>query len=436
MSLTAITSDFKWEFNTRARYLNKLSQGFIKQAVNKNSNFSLWTQRNQLGLFIKDGENYRARLDVINNFVWGSDNNQNTPGGGRFDSFGSTLNPYDSNSFIVNQAWVQWKASESLFFKLGRFHLSWGDGSIAAISSFGSIPFSHDGFISIIDLDFLKIDILGIKSQERDSVVGNSEKSNNTSANHEDPEQNSYGVVVAVKNLPAWVKSADVHFLKTNYDTGVINPLSTASRLDLTRYGVSVLGEFLKFDFHLVGDIHSGNALNTKISGSQFNVGSGYTFTELLRTRVGGRFHGDSGNDSVTTESNIYLPFYPSKHSHGGAMDVLGFGNLTYYEFNLRLYPFEELLTEFRYLGFSKTKVGTELRNGPKDADGNVLTTSTTSSTIGSEIDFLLGWKVSDTWSINGFFGVFSPGAAITDVSTSLTKAHSKVYIEVLVHLN
>ena len=89
-----------------------------------------------------------------------------------------------------------------------------------------------------------------------------------------------------------------------------------------------------------------------------FDLMVGYGLPETMGLKVSAGYHMDSGDDTADGTQNQYQTLYYDKHNYAGLMDVLRWGNLSYWNINASMMPMEDIEVGLGYYMFSKTKSG------------------------------------------------------------------------------
>lgn len=416
----AETSEFKWNGEIRTRYTNNVNQGFEKDTWGSANNF--WEQRAKLGLTMMNGESFSGYVSLVHANTWGAND---TTGAETTTSGGvQSFTNHTQNLLVVNEAWGWWKAHDMFALKLGRSTMEIADGAISGPNDWNSYNNVYEGVWGTLDFEPVSLMLFGLKSTDLNTgaQVGTT-----------DDENVNYGVVAGIKTLPEFLKKAEIHLIQENNETDT-TPATLNYRRELLRYGLTVKGDMNAFDYRLIADFLTGRdkqATETKYESNMFDINVGYTFTEVMGLRIGAQYHMDSGDDDTADNTNKnYQPFrgYES-HKFAGLMDIIGWGNLTYWGLSLNIAPMEDLTAGIDYLMFSRTqdKSGNNISSG---TGAGTITYGNTDKDIGSEIDLYATKTYGENFSILGRYSIFTPGAALKNTATKHEDTHSQFVVQ------
>lgn len=118
------------------------------------------------------------------------------------------------------------------------------------------------------------------------------------------------------------------------------------------------------------------------------------------------------GNSSPTDPKNDssvgWVPFFPTRHAIFGPMDLFNQTNIIDFGGNISVNPAEEILARIELHSFHLYD-----DSGPIPLGGNVTASRVNEldTSLGTEIDFFLSWKLSGNLALSGGYSVFAPGA-------------------------
>jgi hypothetical protein len=339
-------------------------------------------------------------LSLLNYSIWGNPAFQSN--GSPYTAGATTTNPTTAavnsgNAVQIYEAWLWWKVSDMFSIRSGRQALEYGDGLAFSKNDWLANPYSVDGIVGRFSWDFLDLDVGGGKLAD----IGTLATSNT------DNEVDFYGFYGSFKNLPDFLKKAEVFVLQLNADgfTGgggvALAPfapsLNLGSSANLTSYGLHAKGDVSQLDYRLDAVFQSGKqkgvagGSDTTFNGNMFDVEVGYTFPEFMKGHLFVNYHQDSGQDLTSTTSNSqYQPLFYDGHTYGGLADVFTWGNLTDIRFGLTLTPAEDT-----WVGVEANLLSRTTDKGPYAlqgaAQGNMFavgaTPQSTDKALGTEID-------------------------------------------------
>jgi hypothetical protein len=500
----ADTTDFKWNAEMRLRYTNDTAYSFQKEIQNEagatnpgngqgaipdqsmGRNYNSFAQRVKLGLGMTRGESLSGYLSTINHSYWGDTANRTAAGDytyGNPNAPGATA--ARNNDFVLNEAWGWWKANDMVSVKFGRSTMEIAGGAVAGPNDWQPIPNVFDGIWSMWDFEPVSVKMFGLKLRDTNvdgaagtstpaagQTSGPSAGATNAIGQRDDSESVLYGVVAGVKNLPEFLKVAEVHLMQVNDETTTTYlpngqtaanqaVITNTDRAEMLRYGLIVSGDMSNVDYRLIGDFYTGKkkadgtlggtsatantfARDQALSGSMVDLNVGYTLPEIMMLRIGANYHMDSGGEVTNTDNKTYKPFAYSAHEFGGDMDVMTWGNLTYWGLNVAVKPMDDLDVKLSYWDYSRTseRDGVTVNGFNQGAETNGTTTATnntrhagtqagTSNKIGSEIDFTVTKTYGENFSIWALYGVFTPGEFIKgNPAGARDDAHTRMQVQ------
>ena len=399
-------SEVKHNGEFRVRYYNDMTPSGVKDLPgNKSDVFG----RLKLGSTLRKGENLQAHVTLIHNSQFGSDNT------------GAALvnaAPYSTlaaqNAVLVNQAYGWWKAGEGFTLKAGRMNVEIGEGEFFSADAWRAVPIAHEGFHVGYDTSFAMVNAWLI--QDKQLTAGNPDS---------DPEQNNLIISGDLKNMPEVIKTANLTLVQVNRSEA-----GGVGSANMQHIGVTVGGEAAGFTYKGVYGMQMGiqsktAATELKAAGSMFDITVGYGMPETMGLKLWANYHSDSGDDAGTDDkNNQYNPMYYASHKYGGAMDMFGWGNLTYWNIGAAVVPAEDLEVGLSLFGFTKTKengavnANANTRQGPAGAGFGAATVLANKSDLGMELDVYAAKKYGTAFQIDAHLGAFMPGAAFKDATT------------------
>ena len=426
--------EFKQNGEFRARYLNDFNSTALADKSGQNADA---VGRLKYTLTARRGENLQAVATAIFASQFGSENSVSADG----QSVESNVNSSPStiqNRLLVNRAWGLWKATNSLTFKVGRFGIELGDGSVFSENEWENIPTFHEGFQIAWDVDFLKVNAFAVKTNEYRLLGGDSANPSGISSTStgpvvgspsSDPERNFYLVSADVKNLPEVVKTANVHLMQTNSDA-IHDVVGSRGKDSWQHLGLSVSGDSTHFRYRLSGAFQAGkigisNPASTDASSSEFSAMMidamlGYRVPDWLGLKVSIALHRDTGNNGPGKQKQ-YQPLFYDRHNNAGLMDVVRWGNLSYASMNISMSPKDDFDFGLGLYAFARTEGLSGVSFGPRftnefdeafGADqvraGGVFNTD--SKMIGSEIDLYLDKTYEANFKVGARLSAFVPG--------------------------
>lgn len=390
----------------RARYLNhRNTTAQDVTASGKDADSTDIDHRFKLNIVARKGESLQAGLTVLHASGWGEANDPTT--GSQIPSARDDFD--DDNMLFVSRAWGWWKSNDSVSFRFGRVGLEFGDGSVFSENDWEQFPVSHDGVIGLWDINLGRFTFFGVKNRERG--VGTLDN---------DAEENMYGIAFDFKNVPAFIKIFNIHFLQLTQDEFGSPDSSKDNRQHL---GLAIGGDTFGFIYKVAGAYQLGKTSGTA-SGVPFDADNnawmydvlgGYQLSSLRNFKVTAGYHQDSGDKDLSDnqKNEAYNTLFYDRHNNAGLMDVLRWGNLTYWSANASISLLDDLDGGVSYLNFTRTSTGANVTPtvyGPNYSLSDVAT----NDELGSEIDAWVNKTYpSSGFQIGGRFGTFMPGDAI-----------------------
>lgn len=414
--------DFKESGEFRMRYTNLMNPTSVKNVKDSSSGF---THRFRLNFAARKGETLQAYASLLHNANWGY------AGGSGGTVSGVPGTPVEADEILtINRAWGWWKSTDSLSFKFGRFGLEIADGAVFSENDWEAIPVSHSGVQGTWDMDFAKFLFFGVKTDEYGYL--------DSGAFTADPERNFYGVSLDFKNMPEAIKMANFHVIQDVRDES-----SFANARNLQRFGLSVGGDTMNILYKATVAYMTGKekdrlpTLNPSIdvNGMMYDLMVGYGLPDVMGLKVSGSYHYDSGEKATTaTKKEVYDAAYYDRHNYAGLMDVLRWGNLTYWSINASLNPLETMEVGLGWYSFSRSVGDSGVTFGPSytgtGASDYGGTTLASGKALGSEVDLYANKTYENGFKIGARYGAFMPGKALKDASPKHDQVAQELFLQ------
>ena len=404
-------ADIKNSGEFRLRYQNLMDPG---GQDNTSDNMAGFTHRFKWNITARKGENLQAMLGLVHGARWGYNGTDGTA---------ATAEPGTAdvqNSILVNRAWGWWKSSDALSFKFGRMGIEIADGAVFSENDWEAIPTSHEGLMAMWDMDFAKIALFGIKNIEIDDTAG---------AVATDPERNIYGVSLDLKNMPEAIKTANVHILQDNINgdaTGAGSP-----SIGRQHFGLTVGGDVSNIMYKGTLAYQTGKAKttpNTDISAMMYDLMVGYGLPEVMGLKLSAGYHMDTGDKAGTaTKSEAYNPMFYDRHNYAGLMDVVEWGNLTYWNVNASIMPMETIEAGVGYYMFELSEVGTPTLGANYFG---AVGANATDKELGSEVDLYVNKSYDNGFKIGARYSMFMVGKYGENATPKAAKDPSEVFVQ------
>lgn len=396
------------EFRVRySNYMNSTGQEASGQKAGTHTRF-------KLNISARKGDKFQAFLGLAHVNVFGYAAPSGTGRAGTDTVSGTTINT--NNTLLATRAWGFWKASDMVSLKVGRFGLEVADGSVLAENDWEYYPVWHDGALVVTDTSFATLVFAATKVAELTPSAGKSS----------DPEENVYGVVADLKNMPEFVKMANVTILADVKDE------EAAGARNVQHVSVHFGGDVSNVLYKVTAAMQSGilsktAAAEVKQAASMYDLMVGYQMPDMMGSKITFGYHMDSGNTSAAADkSETYMALYYDAHNYGGLQDVVRWGNLTYMNVNASMKPMDDLEVGLGYYMFSRTSDKDTTNPFAKGRYATALGTTTDfkadAKDIGSELDLYANKSYEGGLKMGFRVGMFTPGAFMKDGSVKHDK--------------
>jgi hypothetical protein len=394
------------------------------------------THRANFDLKLYKGEYIETFFRFINNAEWGGASGDTN--GGQKDSFTS------NNGLLVNQAWALWKVDDLIGIRFGRAPLNLGLGYTYGLNDWFNVPYSFDLFDMSFDWESVELSLVIAKVLELTKIP------NQTT--NVDPEENHIIVNAEINNLFDFLNIFNFSLVQVNRDLGSKDGTTVLNGLNMQRLALEmqirgkrifgstfvtyVTGEQKLAPANIIGGIDK-----LKISQSALDLKLGYRFPESNNLRFWGGIHYDSGDSSALDDkSQTYDSFYYDVYGQSGLMDLIRWGNLTFYRLGLDVEILNEVTLGSEWIEFSKTESADTLNFGQ---GGRFLTSLIKSSdmvlgnakNVGSEFDIWCDFKYDSGMKIRGTFSTFFPGQVFKQATTTSNAAPTSTISQFLVQI-
>lgn len=393
-------TEFKNSGEFRMRYINNFNATGQDSSGQMADTFA----RFKLNIAARKGENLQAYISALHVSEFGSQNTDN--GDYSTVNTNSTSNTAATNNLLlVSRAWGLWKATDTLSFRVGRFGINIADGLVFSDNDWENVPTAHEGLEAAFDTDYAKLSVFFVKTNELALPP-----LNQSGAPNSDPERNFYLLTADVKNLPDVIKTANLHVLavtRDRTDDGQNPPVKTYGGQTWQHIGLTLGGDFHGFIYKATGAYQQGyfsrmTSLDQRISAYMYDVLIGWEKEENAKVKITAGLHVDTGNESSfnatsSDKTQRYQTLYYQEHDTAGLMDLIRWGNLTYWHAEAIYTPTEDFEAGLRYLSFSQTQAGdpSGISLGDRFSGIGLSTVAVGERNIGSEID-IFGSKSYD----------------------------------------
>jgi len=167
-------------------------------------------------------------------------------------------------------------------------------------------------------------------------------------------------------------------------------------------------------------------AASTDINAMMYDLMLGYGLPEVMGLKVSAGYHSDTGEKASTaTKTERYDPLFYDRHNYAGLMDVVNWGNLTYWNVNATLMPMETIEAGLGYYMFSKSEAGDTTAMGENTG---LTTPGGSSKELGSEIDVFANKAYDNGMKIGVRYSQFGLGKAWKDAG--VTKSPQDIFVQ------
>lgn len=392
-------AEFSHNADMRIRYKHATNMDWSTDAGDASAAFD---QRVRWGTTFKKGDKFTGQLSLNHNATWGSNGASGQyPNDVASDATGAYSSTGTENILLVNEAYLNWMASDELMVRAGRGSFTMADGRVVAANKYEQVQKAFDGIMFTHDAEWARASFFFVRGAE----LG-------TGAATNDAVGDFMGLVFDFKNLPEVLKTANLHLMQIHQDA-----LATVDGQHSNRMGFTVGGETAGVDYNFTYAMHSGTVLDqatgddgNSIAANMMDLEVGYSMPDMMNFRVGFQYHTDSGDDTADDKNETYTGFHYDTHYNAGLMDIIGYGNLTFMKLGFSMDAAENLNVGLDYYTFSQTKKGGQYF----DTDGSGTNSADADETaLGSEIDLVVTKKYSDNFNMELRYGQFTPGKVI-----------------------
>ena len=435
-------TEMKTSAQLRMRYWNILDQYGTTGAMNGSEGYV--DQRGMLTTTMRKGERLGAQVTLIQNTRWGNalanSNNYNAynnlPTGGTANSTMATPNGIGdaSNMLLVNEFWGWWKASDSLTLRLGRGGYTIADGSAVSRSDWNMVPYSFDGAMAQWDTEPLTANFFIVTLEQ----LGRGAAAPAGTINLNDPETNIYGVSLDAKNLPGWLSVGNLDLLDLSGAQSGTNVATLGKNVQ--HIGISAKGMSNNVDYHLDAAYQMGKltdaGTNIDYSANMFDAQVGYMVPDAMKLHVFLNYHMDSGDNDANTITGAnpagadnkwgrYDSLFYDAHKFSGMMNMLAWGNLSYFKIGAGVTPMDGTKVCLQYLSFSRSNKNDDITPGDMGRVafskfiGDATHYAASATSIGSELDLNISHKLDNGFKAQLLAGAFMPGSYLKAATNS-----------------
>lgn len=398
------------EFRVRYMYTQNASGNKDAQPGTLND----FEHRAKIGMGFRANEKFSAGFSLLHNAYWGQ-SDPGVTGSGTGDSANGINDGTDNaeNMVLVHEAYGTWMAADDLSLKFGRQTFAFGDGSVMDVNDWERVPYAFEGLSANYEMEMGTVKAWAFQMAQFTGVSGGAYGSSGSSES--DPHHNTYGLSFDVKGMPEMIKVANIHVIKDNKATTPGS--STQNGLDALRYGATVGVGMSAMDAKVTYARHEGDTIaqttnggaTTKSDreGEMWNIDLGYTMEAMMNMRIGAFFHKDSAN---------YDKYFAELHENSGMMDLVEWGNLTYYGLQVTMSPMDSTTAGLSFHMMKKTDEGTGVTIGN---DSHFSGAPAAEEDLGNQINLWAEHKYDGGFSAVARVGHFMPGDAFKNDATA-----------------
>ncbi len=338
------------------------------------------------------------------------------------------------DSFDLRQGYIEIGDSTQfpLVLKAGRQELIFGNERLIGVSDWNNFTRTFDAVkLSWIEpkwrLDLFTSSVVVIKQ-------GDFNQSDLFNGNNNDRQQVFSGAYFTAGDLSfgslelyaLWLSEANGGVSNMESAVPSVRPTVGAASKPSSygTYGGRVHGDPKKlhgFEFDVEGAFQNGDLQGTDLNAYAVHAGLGYNFDLPCKPRLWFEYNYATGDSDPTDgHTETFQNLFPSNHKFYGYMDLFSWQNLHNPMIGLQLSPMKNVTAELDYHGFwlADTKdtwyrsTGAAVR--PVAPAGQHV-----SSFVGTELDFVLNWKVNKHLTLGAGYCHFFTGDYVSSTGPS-----------------
>jgi len=364
--LTSITfaQQFELSAELRPRYENRRGYKNLMSSGVDGANFV--SQRSRLNFFYKQ-EKLKMKLTLQNVRVWGDV---------------STL-AADDNATALHEAWAEVVLSPEWSLKLGRQEIVYDDHRIFGNVGWAQQARSHDAFL---------VKFTPNKNNRLDfGFALNSDAQANV--------DNLYSNIAGYKTFQyAWYHgnfdNFGLSFLLLNTGIEYLNSSSKQTVNYFQTIGPRITYKNGNFDANAAVYFQTGKKVNKDVKAAYYSANLGYKLSQNFKLATGFEFL--SGKDMDDTDATIksFIPLFGTNHKFNGWMDYFYVGNHA---------NSVGLMDIYGMIAYNKNKFSAKIIPHFFSSAAKVVDTNgkEMNNNLGTEIDFVLGYKINKFVSFN-----------------------------------
>lgn len=346
--------------------------GFSKLSATNAEAANFVSQRARLNFNFKQ-DKLKMGISVQNVRIWGDV---------------STLSATDKNGIALHEAWAEALLSDKFSVKLGRQEIVYDDHRIFGNVGWAQQARSHDAMVAKY--------IPNAKNRFDFGLAYN--------ANAESLVQEIYAVNQYKTFQYAWyhgqINKLNISLLLLNNGMEYVE-LGKQKIAYSQTFGPRLAYKNGNLSLDAATYLQAGKIAHNNVSSSYFTANVNYKLNDNFSTVAGFEYLSGKDMNDTSTKIKSFNPLYGTNHKFNGWMDYFYVGN----------HVNSVGLTDLYFtLNYQKDKFSANLTPHFFNAAGNIYSETTKqSNNLGTEIDFSLGYKVSNNINFNaGFSKMFA----------------------------
>ena len=338
---------------------------------------------------------------------------------------GFPIDDSSNNTVSVYELYANWLSASGLGFKVGRFLYTANNENIFSANLDDPFPTRFDGGLLLYSKDYFNFSGGGfILSQFQDP-------------NLKTETSRLFLGSVDLKIDQKLLQNLNLSFISFDSKEKTFPEFNnfTFQEQSFTMYSAALTGELGQFFYTADAAIQQGDnqTLDQLMDTNMIHAKLGYRFKSGSKFQIYAQFHRDTGDLDETTDTfEGYNPLFYNHFLNAGRMNLLGWGNLTYYSLGVGFQTSPRTKVALEYNTFLRTTedsginaltaTGTSpltldlsgTNSGPFDNSLN-----STEKAIGDELDLIIDYKSAVGLQFQSITGLFQPGAYLEDYDKS-----------------
>lgn len=321
------------------------------------------------------------------------------------------------------EAFANWGFSSGVSFQMGRFPFEIGNGALFSKNLDDDLPTRFDGGFFQYESDVVKFQLGGFAISDWRSAT----------SNFNDQDYKTYFLNSDLKILQPFFKNISFTFLILDKDEKTLTDLGgiILPKEEKEVYAASLTGETGRVFYSMDGAIQQGENHTTtqSIEANMLHARVGAVAFSPWKLSFYLQGHRDTGDRSDSADKNeTYDPLFYNHFQNAGKMNLLGWGNLTYFSLGIswilkRNYNFFLEYNKFYRTSATAGTFGLGPSGGaPIVWDTGSLTDGPYNNSLNSderyiadEVDFTFEYQAEDGLRFQSITGLFIPGNYLKD---------------------